>query len=137
MKQVYYHYTLWEDFQNGMYNEVKEGRKERIQQAIYLLTNTDLLYKYMKKVTTEWKYCVEQTLTNMSINHQAFLGQTACNMYANIKEDETREAWGYLTNTQRYEANKIANIVDEEWVREYMKKQDNYQFTLFDLKEIE
>lgn len=136
MKQVFYHYTLWEDYQNKMYDEVKEGRKERIQQAIYLLSNTELLYKYMKKVTTEWKYCVEQNLTNMSSNHQAFLGQTACNMYAGIKEDETREAWGYLSNKQRYEANKIADIVDEEWVREYSKNQDNYQFSLFDMEEV-
>lgn len=132
MKPVFYHYTLWEDFKNGMYDEVKEGRNTRVQKAVYLLSNTNLLYTYMKKVTTEWKYCVEQTLTNNSINHQAFLGQTACNMYAGIKEDETREAWGYLTNQQRYAANKVADRVDEEWLREYMKTQDNYQLSLFD-----
>ena len=100
MKQLFYHYTMWEDYKNGMYNESKEGRKDRVNKAIYLLSNTELLYKYMKKVTTEWKYATEQNLTNNSINHQAFLGQTACNIYAGIKEDETREAWGYLTNEQ-------------------------------------
>ena len=94
MKQVFYHYELWEDFQNGMYDEVKEGRKERIQKAIYLLTNESLCYEFMQKVTNEWIHATEQTLTNPSVNHQAFLGQTACNMYAGIKEDETREAWG-------------------------------------------
>lgn len=49
MKRVYYHYTQWEDFQSGMYNEVKEGREERIQKAIELLTNDELCYKYMKR----------------------------------------------------------------------------------------
>ena len=132
MKQVFYHYTLWEDFKNGMYDEIKEGRTTRIEQAIYLLSNTELLYKYMKKVTVEWKYATEQNLTNMSMNHQAFLGQTACNIYAGIKEDETREAWGYLTNKQRYEANKIADLVDYEWKREYLKNQPNYQISMFD-----
>lgn len=94
MKQKYYHYTMWEDFQNRMYDEVKEGRPERVKQAACLLQDTESLYKQMRKVTQEWKYATEQNLTNTSINHQAFLGQTACNIYAGIKEDETREAWG-------------------------------------------
>ena len=132
MKPVYYHYTLWEDYQNGMYDEVKEGRSERIKKAIYLLTNDDLCYKFMKKVTQEWVYATEQTFTNRSINHQAFLGQTACNMYAGIKEDETREAWGHLTNAQRYRANKIADRVHDEWLRDYEKKSGQYQISLFD-----
>ena len=121
MEQLYYHYTQWEDFQHGMYNEIKEGRQERIQKAIYLLTNLELLYKQMTKVTKEWKYATEQNLTNNSINHQAFLGQTACNIWGDIKEDETREAWGYLTNEQRYKANKVADTVYLEWKRNFQK----------------
>lgn len=132
MKQIYYHYTKWEDFQNGMYNEIKEGRKERIQKAIYLLTNLDLLYEQMKKVTKEWKFATEQNLTNNSINHQAFLGQTACNIWGKIKEDETREAWGYLTNEQRYKANKVADKVYLEWERDFLKDKPNFQLSIFD-----
>lgn len=131
MKQVWYHYTTWEDFQNGMYNEVKEGRKQRVLQAAKILSNTELLYVYMKRVTQEWKYATEQNLTNMSINHQAFLGQAACNIGAGIKEDETREAWGLLTNEQRYAANKVADQVDLEWQNEYLKDKIGYQFSLF------
>jgi hypothetical protein len=131
MKQVWYHYTKWEDYRNGMYNEIKEGRKERINKAIYLLTNLDLLYENMKKVTINWKHCTEQNLTNPIINHQAFLGQTACNIYANIKEDETREAWGFLTNEQRYSANRIADKVYQEWKKQYEKNKINSQLFLF------
>ena len=133
MKQVYYHYTVWEDFKNGMYDEIKDGRKERVQKAVEILTNLDLLYEQMSRVTKEWKYCTEQNFTNASINHQAFLGQTACNIYAGIKEDETREAWGYLTNEQRYEANKVADRVYAEWFDRYMRDKDGYQYSLFDL----
>ena len=132
MKQVWYHYTLWEDFQNGMYNEQKEGRKERVQMAIYLLQSPTMLYVYMKRVTEEWKHATEQTLTNPSINHQAWLGQCACNLFGGVKEDETREAWGHLTNMERYEANKVADKVDEEWVRQYTKCHDSYQLSIFD-----
>lgn len=133
MKQKFYHYTMWEDFQNGMYNEVKEGREKRISEAVELLTNLDLLYQQMARVPAEWKYATEQNFTNNSINHQAFLGQTACNIYGGIKEDETREAWGRLTNEQRYAANRIADKVYDEWLSKYEKENEPYyQMSLFD-----
>lgn len=132
MKQVFYPYTKWEDFRNGMYDELKEGRENRVKQAAEILSNPELLYKCMKRVTQEWKYATEQELTNPSINHQAFLGQAACNIYAGIKEDETREAWGTLTNEQRIKANKTADKVDMEWQKEYMKGQIGYQYSLFE-----
>lgn len=135
MKQKFYHYTMWEDFQHGMYDEVKEGRAERVQKAVYLLSNLDLLFKYMTRVANEWKYATEQTFTNPSINHQAFLGQAACNLYAGIKEDETREAWGLLTNSQRYAANKVADCVHDNWIRAYERAEGSYQMTFNDFME--
>ena len=136
MKQKYYPYTMWEDFQHGMYDEVKEGRKQRVLKAAKLLSDPDRLYEYMTRVANEWKYATEQTFTNPSINHQAFLGQSACNLYAGIKEDETREAWGLLTNEQRYKANSIADKVYENWVKRYERENnDSYQITLEDILE--
>jgi hypothetical protein len=135
MKQQYYHYTMWEDFKNGMYDEIKDGRQERVKQAAKLLSDTDMLYEQMSRVTHEWKYATEQNLTNASINHQAFLGQTACNIWRGIKEDETREAWGILTCEQRYKANKVADRVYKEWRQQYEREHETcYQLTLADLK---
>lgn len=131
MKQVFYHYTFREDYHNGMYNEDKNGRKERVQHAARILCDTELLYICMKRVTIEWKIATEIELTNPIVNHQAFLGQAACNIYAGIKEDETREAWGLLTNEQRQKANNVADRVDREWAAEYMKDKDGYQFMFF------
>lgn len=137
MKQKYYHYTMWEDFQNRMYDEVKEGREERVQQAVILLTDYKNLYEQMSRVTNEWKYATEQNLTNSSINHQAFLGQTSCSIWKGIKEDETREAWGRLTCEQRYKANKIADRVFKEWKAKYERENEScYQMTLSDLEGI-
>lgn len=133
MKQVFYHYTLREDFQNGMYNENKDGRAQRVQQAAQILSDIDLLYVCMKRVTMEWKIATEMELTNPNVNHQAFLGQSACNIYAGIKEDETREAWGLLTDDQRRKANKVADRVDTEWSAQYMKDKDGYQFTFYEV----
>lgn len=133
MKQKFYHYTLWEDYQHGMYDEVKEDREKRVLNAVRLLSDTDLLYEQMSIVTHEWKYATEQNLTNASINHQAFLGQTACCIWGGIREDETREAWGRLTNEQRYRANKTADRVYNEWLHGYEKEtEEHYQLSLFD-----
>ena len=137
MKQRYYHYTMWEDFKNGMYDEIKDGRRERVKKAAALLSDTDMLYEQMTRVTHEWKYATEQNLTNASINHQAFLGQTACNIWGDIKEDETREAWGILTCEQRYKANKVADRVYREWREQYERDNETYyQLSFDDLKAV-
>lgn len=132
MKQIYHHYTEWEDFQNGMYNEDKQGREERVQKAVTLLSSPKELYKQMTRVTEEWIKATEQNLTDNSINHEAFLGQTACSIWQGIHEDETREAWGRLTSEQRYRANRVADLVDEEWHRKRTVNEANFQFSLFD-----
>lgn len=134
MIQRFYHYTMWEDFQNRMYDEVKEGRPERVKQAVKLLSDETLLYQQMTRVTNEWKYATEQNLTNASINHQAFLGQTACSIWKGIKEDETREAWGHLTCEQRYKANRVADRVYKEWKDKYERATGMYQLSLLDME---
>ena len=135
MIQKYYHYTEWEDFQNGMYNEEKCGRADRVSMAIRLLTNLKELYEQMTRVTVEWRHATEQNLTNKSINHQAFLGQTACNIWKGIKEDETREAWGYLTSEHRIRANKVADRVYQEWSERYTRETEGfYQLSFLDME---
>lgn len=134
MIQKYYHYTKWEDFQSGMYEEVKEGRTERVKQAACLLSNPAELHKYMSDVVNKWKYATEQNLTNPNINYQAFLGQSACCLYAGIKEDETREAWGTLTELQRYKANAAADSVYKEWRHNYERQTGGYQMSFDDME---
>lgn len=135
MKQKYYHYSLWEDFKAGMYNEDKEGREERVKLAMKCLRDPDICRHYMRQVIIMWKYASEQNLTNQSINHQAFLGQCACCLYRGCHEDETREAWGRLTNEERYRANRIADEVYEEWLTQYERANEmEYQLSLFDME---
>lgn len=136
MKQRFYHYTEWEDFQSGMYNEDKEGREERVRLAVHLLSSLGLCREQMTRVTVEWPKAVEQNLTNPSINHQAFLGQAACAIWRGVHEDETREAWGRLTEFQRYAANKVADAVFEEWRERYERATEPYwQLSIFDEEE--
>ena len=133
MKPIYHHYEKWEDFQNGMYEEDKSGRTERVQEAVRILSDTSLLYECMKRVTEEWTHATEQNLSNNMYGHRAFLGQTACNIYAGIHEDETREAWGMLTDQQRIAANRVADRVFSEWESDFLKRTNQtYQISLFD-----
>ncbi len=129
MKPIYHHYTKWEDFQNGMYNEDKNGKQGRIEKAVQILSDKELCNTAMRMVTEQWKYACEQNLSNNIYGHRAFLGQAACNIYAGVHEDETRQAWGMLTDDQRKQANGIADMVYREWIDAH---ESNTQMTLFE-----
>lgn len=111
----FHHYEKWEDYQSGMYDELKDGRDCRINLAVSLLSNPTLCERFMREVVKRWKNASEQVLTNVSINRRAWLGQSACCLYAGVKEDETRAAWGQLTNEQRKTANEIAEKVIKDY----------------------
>ena len=129
MKQVFHPYQVWEGYQNGMYEPCKDGREARVQLAIWLLSSLDVLRFNMERVVKEWPNETEHVLTDASISHRAWLGQSACNIYGGIREDETREAWGYLTEKQRRDANKVADQVDKSW-RDRFDSKDKHQLSL-------
>ena len=118
MERIFHHFDKWEDYHAGMYAESKEGRKERVKQAASILGTPSLCRKAMEKVVSEWRVATEYNLSNAEINRKAWLGQAACSCYAGIHEDETREAWGLLTEAQRTEANRIAASIIRKWLRE-------------------
>lgn len=132
MRQVFHPYQEWEGYRNGMYEPSKLGRANRVMTAKQLLANPKKLRREMERVTLEWPIETEQVLSDPSISHRAWLGQSACNIYADVKEDETREAWGYLSEKQRREANKVADIVDRLWRERHDSKS---QMTFLDLTE--
>lgn len=117
MKRIYYPYTEWEDYLHGMYR--KEKDKDYTLDSFNLLTNLEDLYKAMKTVSESWTKCASMNLTNSSINHQAWLGQSACCFSFKAPEEHTRNAWWMMTDRQRIEANKIADQVKKEWLEIY------------------
>lgn len=131
MERIFYHYSLWEDYHNGMYDECKQGRQERVKKAVEILGTPELCKKAMERVVNEWTIATQYNLSNAEINRKAWLGQACCALYANIHEDEVREAWGLLTNEQRKQANLIAYQIIKDWIYKYEKKHSN-QITLFD-----
>lgn len=131
IKQQFYRYELWEDFQSGMYNSPPLSQ-ERIDKAIECLSNETICREYMQKVVTEWQIATEQVLTNPESNGRAWLGQCACFMYGGCFDEETRKAWVLLSPRTQKRANKIAEQVIYNWMSEFSKKFPNYQFTFFD-----
>lgn len=129
MQRIFHRYELWEDYKNGMYAECKDGRNERVKQAASILGTAELCRKAMQKVVAEWKIATEYNFSNAGINRKAWLGQAACSCYAGIHEDETREAWGLMTDAQRNKANEIAQQIIVSWVKE-QESQDVDQISL-------
>ena len=139
MKRVFYNYTLWEDFKSGMYNppctssiETGISSEERVAKAIECLSNETICRENMQKVVTEWVIATEQVLTNLEQNRKAWLGWCACFMYGGCHDEETRKAWGLMTEKARIRANEIADEVIKGWERQYIKRFSNYQISMFD-----
>lgn len=118
MERIFHHFELWEDYHAGMYDESKNGREERVKKAAYILGTPEVCRVAMEKVIAEWEKATEYNLSNAEINRKAWLGQAACCCYAGIHEDETREAWGIMTELQRIEANRIAAEIIKKWVNQ-------------------
>lgn len=131
IKQVFYRYEMWEDFQSGMYNQRSEERA--IQAAIECLSDEETCRKYMQKVVAEWEIATAQVLTNPESNGRAWLGQCACFMYGGCRDEETRKAWVRLKPTVQKQANGIADEVIFGWLSEYSKQCPNYQTNLFEM----
>lgn len=129
MERIFHHYSKWEDFHAGMYDETKDGRAERVAAAAKILGTPNICREAMEKVIAEWKIATEYNLSNAGINRKAWLGQAACSCYAGIHEDETREAWGIMTEQQRIEANRIAASIIKAWLLD--KEQDNMPQIMF------
>lgn len=130
MERIFHHFTKWEDFHAGMYAENKDGRKQRVARAAEILGTPHVCREAMEKVISEWKIATEYNLSNAEINRKAWLGQAACSCYAGIHEDETREAWGLMTDQQRIEANRIAASIIREWCAAFDRANDP-QISLF------
>lgn len=131
MERIFHHYSLWEDFHAGMYDESRDGRAERVAAAAKILGTPDICREAMNKVINEWQIATEYNLSNAGINRKAWLGQAACSCYAGIHEDETREAWGFLTPNQRTEANRIAAEIIKGWISK-AEATESQQITFFD-----
>ena len=120
MPRIYHPIDKWEEVKAGMWSEV-ENRKEMLEKAIAFTGNHKMYGHYMIKVIVEWPYSCENALTDKLLNQKAWVGHAACAMAIGCPEDITRQAWGYLTDEQRFLANKEAEQAIRVWRHAYSK----------------
>tara|TARA_R110000868_G_scaffold251549_1_gene508321 strand:+ start:380 stop:766 length:387 start_codon:yes stop_codon:yes gene_type:complete len=119
MERIYHRYENWECYKYGFYRNVSgEEKKELSKKVIELFENSDKTKEFMIKVINEWHYSCEHNLTNIALNRVAWLGQSACCLYAKIPYSLTMENWRYVNEEKR----KIACNIAEEIIKNYESK---------------
>lgn len=121
MKRIYHSYEKWECFPAGFFNNSSgEIKKVHIQKVIELFSNPALTLEYMSRVIDEWKYSCEHNLTNESMNKIAWLGQSACCLFAGIPSTVTMEAWRLVPLEFRNIADEIAKGIIEKYESQHL-----------------
>lgn len=119
MKRIYHPYQKWEDYQNGMYDLLKEYTEEEEEQLARmvkdLLSNSRNFEYIATKVITEWINSAELNLSNPSRNRQAWIGQASCCYALKVPERITKLGWHLMTPSQQTEANRVADLVIKQW----------------------
>jgi len=119
-KKIYHPYWLWEENKFNMWGSV-DDKSTALHEAIKFTGDHKLYGSYMIKVVEQWKYSCENHLTDQNINRRAWVGHAACAMALSCPEDLTRKAWGYLTDEQRFLADREADSAIELWEELYIK----------------
>ncbi len=129
MKQVYHHYSKWEDFKNGMWNKVSQQEEDEMLKIAIDFTGDYKLYgKAMLRVIKEWPLTCEHNLTDNAINQRAFIGHCAVCLELGIPEYITRMAWHHLSQEQQDLANNEATVAITQWKKEYLCQKENLEF---------
>lgn len=93
-----------------------------LKQAISFTGNSKLYGSFMKRVISEWPITCEHHLTDLNSNRKAWIGHAAACLALQCPEDITRQAWGYLSQSQQDDANLEAENAIEAWEVEHATK---------------
>jgi hypothetical protein len=123
MERFYKEYYYWEDFLNGMYNDVEKSKESYFVEKSYnLLCDNELFLNTCLNLIKDWQISTNVNLTNKNSNRQAWLGQACCSYLYKSNEICTRIAWSKMTDKQRNEANKVADLIINHFELNYENK---------------
>lgn len=123
MERIYHSYDKWEDFKHGFYDSVSGKNKELLIESVAeLFSSPELTEEYMQRVLNEWVFSCEHNLTNTSLNRIAYLGQSACCLYAKVPSSVTIGAYSKLPKEIRDRSDKIARILIKRWEQKRKSK---------------
>lgn len=116
IERVFHHWERWEDYKAGFYNNVSGKDKQRLMdKAVEMFSDRALTEKYMNAAIKDWFFSCEQNLTNNGMNKIAYIGQSACCLYAGVPATVTMEAWSSVSK----ENQEIANLIAQEKLKEW------------------
>jgi hypothetical protein len=116
MKQIWHHFSKWEEIPAGMWRETTTAeRAEMLTRAAEFTGDAAAYGKAMMRVVREWPVSCEQNLTDVGQNRKAWIGHAAACLEMGFPEYVTRQAWGLLSQTQQDEANAMASNAIREW----------------------
>lgn len=127
VKQVWHDVRNWEEVAHNMWGEVVDS-KGALETAIAFTADHKLYGHYMGRVSREWPVSCENALTDPYLNQKAWIGHAAVALAHNIPEDITRQAWSYLTDEQKYLANKEAEREVAAWKMRYVQDHGIHKF---------
>lgn len=119
MSHIPHPFQAWEDYKHGLYALRYDNREQGAQLAIQLLSDPEALWAAMSAVAREWPYAAEHNLSDESHNRRSWLGQAAVCFVHGVPAEVTGAAWWGLTETQRTDANTVADQVINEWEVEH------------------
>jgi ParB-like chromosome segregation protein Spo0J len=116
--RIFHTYDKWECHKAGFYASKKDGMtsKECEDEYLRILSDNDLFGTILSKLVVEWKNSCEHYLTNKSMNRIAWLGQAAV-CYESGVPCKYSSAWSLLTQKQQEEANDVALIGLNKWLK--------------------
>lgn len=124
MDRIYHRFEHWECYKAGFFkNSSPEEKENQAKKVIELFSNPKQTEIFMKKVLVLWPNSCEHNLTNMSMNRVAWIGQSACCLYAQIPYRITMENWRFVPKEFQEIACDIAEKVIKEFEVNYKTRQ--------------
>jgi hypothetical protein len=124
MERIYHRYENWECYKSGFFNNVSGNEKTIMEnKMIAIFSSSELTEYYMREVILKWVYSCEHNLSNLSLNRVAWLGQSACCVYAKIPYKITMNHWRYLDKERQKTSCDIAEKIIKEYEQSFNKRQ--------------
>ena len=106
----------WEDYNEGMY-ERRAIRESMVVLSVDLLSDPDQFLEVGAEMVRVWGNAARQNLVNISTGKQAWIGQASCCYAHGATAEETKAAWGRMSNWSQVGANRVADVIEGVFLR--------------------
>jgi hypothetical protein len=115
----------WEDWTARLYDpRLEDGPRD---DSVALLSDPDRFREAAVEMLREWPASAVHNLEHLWSGRNSWLGQATCCYSHGATGNETRAAWGLMSNADRDAANAVAVSVREEWERSRRDAQTSFE----------